>query len=55
VLVLLVEGLSNDQIAARLTVSPSTFKPQVSNPLTNLGVASRTEAVNLALRQGLIT
>ncbi len=54
-LVLLVEGLTNDQIAARLTVSPSTFKPHASTILTKLGVASRTEAVNLAMRQGLIT
>lgn len=55
VLVLLVEGLTNDQIAARLTVSPSTIKSHVSNILTKLGVASRTEAVTLALRQGLVT
>jgi NarL family two-component system response regulator LiaR len=55
VLVLLVEGLTNDQIAARLTVSPSTIKSHVSNVLTKLGVASRTEAVTLALRQGLVT
>ncbi len=55
VLVLLAEGLTNDQIAARLTVSPSTIKSHVSNILTKLGVASRTEAVTLALRQGLVT
>ncbi len=55
VLVLLVEGLTNDQIAARLSVSPSTIKSHVSNILTKLGVASRTEAVTLALRQGLVT
>jgi two-component system, NarL family, response regulator LiaR len=55
VLVLMVEGLNNTQIAGRLTVSPSTIKSHVSNILTKLGVSSRTEAVTLALRNGLIT
>ena len=54
VLVLLVEGLNNTQIAARLTVSPSTVKSHVSNILSKLGVASRTEAVSLALRNRII-
>lgn len=53
VLALMVEGLNNTQIAARLTVSPSTIKSHVSNILSKLGVASRTEAVALALRHGL--
>jgi NarL family two-component system response regulator LiaR len=55
VLVLMVEGLNNTQIAGRLTVSPSTIKSHVSNILSKLGVASRTEAVTLALRQRLVT
>ncbi len=55
VLALMVEGLNNTQIAARLTVSPSTVKSHVSNILSKLHVASRTEAVTLALRQGLVT
>jgi len=50
VLLLMVEGLNNTQIAARLTVSPSTIKSHVSSILAKLGVASRTEAVALALR-----
>ena len=54
VLALMVEGLNNTQIAARLTVSPSTIKSHVSNILSKLGVASRTEAVALALRHGLV-
>jgi two-component system, NarL family, response regulator LiaR len=53
VLTLMIEGLNNTQIAGRLTVSPSTIKTHVSNILSKLGVASRTEAVTLALRHGL--
>ena len=54
VLALMVEGLNNTQIAGRLTVSTSTVKSHVSNILSKLGVASRTEAVTLALRSRLI-
>jgi NarL family two-component system response regulator LiaR len=50
VLILMIEGLNNTQIAGRLSVSPSTIKSHVSNILSKLGVASRTEAVTLALR-----
>jgi len=55
VLALMVEGLNNTQIAGRLTVSPSTIKSHVSNILSKLGVASRTEAVTLALRNRIVT
>jgi NarL family two-component system response regulator LiaR len=55
VLALMVEGLNNTQIAGRLSVSPSTIKSHVSNILAKLGVSSRTEAVTLALRHGLVT
>ena len=55
VLALMIEGLNNTQIAGRLTVSPSTIKSHVSNILSKLGVASRTEAVTLALRNHIIT
>ncbi len=55
VLALMVEGLNNTQIAGKLGVSPSTIKSHVSNILTKLGVSSRTEAVTLALRNGLAT
>jgi NarL family two-component system response regulator LiaR len=55
VLALMIEGLNNTQIAGRLTVSPSTIKSHVSNILSKLGVASRTEAVTLALRNHLIS
>ena len=55
VLALMVEGLNNTQIAGRLTVSPSTIKSHVSSVLSKLGVASRTEAVALALRNHIVS
>jgi NarL family two-component system response regulator LiaR len=55
VLSLMIEGLNNTQIAGRLTVSPSTIKSHVSNVLSKLGVASRTEAVTLALRNHIVS
>jgi len=54
VLGLMIEGLNNTQIAGRLTVSPSTIKSHVSSILAKLGVASRTEAVALALRSRIV-
>jgi len=53
-LALMVEGLENSQIARRLAVSPFTIKSHVSNILLKLSVASRTEAVTLALRNHIV-
>jgi two-component system, NarL family, response regulator LiaR len=55
ILALMIEGLNNTQIAGKLTVSSSTVKSHVSNILSKLGVASRTEAVTLALRNRIIS
>jgi two-component system, NarL family, response regulator LiaR len=54
VLTRMIEGLNNTQIAGRLGVSSSTIKSHVSNILSKLGVASRTEAVTLALRNHIV-
>ena len=55
VLALMVEGLSNPEIAGRLSVSRSTARAHVSNILSKLGVSNRAEAVALALRLQLVT
>jgi len=55
VLALMVEGQINAKIAEELNVSPFTIKSHVSNILFKLGVASRTEAVTLALRHKIVT
>ena len=53
VLALLVKGLSNAEIAQLLTITISTTKHHVSAIFRKLGVTSRTEAMALALEQGL--
>lgn len=54
VLALMVEGLSNPDIAERLSVSRSTARAHVSNILSKLEVSNRAEAIALALRQKLV-
>jgi len=55
VLVLLVEGLTNRQIAERLFVSRATAKAHVSHILEKLEVSNRAEAISLALRGKLVS
>ena len=54
ILSLLAAGDSNKTIAARLSVSVHTVKFHVSSILSKLGVSSRTEAVTLGLRLGIV-
>ena len=53
VLVLVARGLSNQQIADSLVISERTARTHVSNILSKLGVASRTQAALLAIREGI--
>jgi DNA-binding NarL/FixJ family response regulator len=55
VLELLSEGLSNRDVAARLGISRHTAKFHVNAILDKLGATTRTEAVVLAARSGLLT
>jgi len=55
VLKFMVQGLTNRQIALRLAIHYSTVKFHVSTILSKLNVASRTEAVALALKHNLVT
>jgi DNA-binding NarL/FixJ family response regulator len=54
VLRLVVEGYANKQIARRLLITEKTVKTHVSSILQKLGVADRTAAAVLAIRQGLV-
>lgn len=55
VLKLVARGFSNQRIAEELIISPKTAKTHVSNILSKLGLASRTQAAVYALKEKLIT
>ncbi len=54
ILSLMVEGLSNKEIAKRLTLSTSTIQFHITNILSKFGVSKRTAAIYLALKQKLV-
>jgi len=54
VLELIAAGLGNKEIAARMTISEHTVKFHVASIMGKLGAGSRTEAVTLGIRHGLI-
>lgn len=54
VLSLLAQGKSNKEIASYLQIAEDTVKSHIRHILTKLGVQSRTQAVILAIRQGLV-
>jgi DNA-binding NarL/FixJ family response regulator len=54
VLVLVAHGLSNDEIAERLFVSPLTAKTHVNRAMTKLGIRDRAQLVVLAYQRGIV-
>lgn len=54
VLALMVEGLTNPEIADRLTISRATATSHVSHILHKLGVSNRAEAIVLAVRSNIV-
>lgn len=54
VLQMLASGLGNKEIAVKLSISEHTVKFHVASILGKLGAATRTEAVSLGIRHGLV-
>jgi two-component system, NarL family, response regulator YdfI len=54
VLQMLASGLANKEISARLKISEHTAKFHVASILGKLGAGSRTEAVSIGIRRGLV-
>jgi NarL family two-component system response regulator LiaR len=50
---MVAQGLSNQEIAEQLVISETTVRTHVSNILSKLHLASRTQAALYALREGL--
>jgi two-component system response regulator NreC len=55
VLELLAEGYNNDDIAARLIISPHTVARHRENLMRKLGLHSKSELVKYAIRKGIIS
>jgi DNA-binding NarL/FixJ family response regulator len=55
VMALVAAGLSNDEIAQRLFVSPATAKTHVSRAMVKLGARDRAQLVVFAYESGLVT
>lgn len=54
VLALMVEGMTNPEIAKRLSISRATASAHVSHILSKLGVSNRAEAIVLAVRNKIV-
>jgi DNA-binding NarL/FixJ family response regulator len=54
IVALVGEGLSNDEIAERLVLSPATAKTHVSRAMIKLGVRDRAQLVVVAYQTGLV-
>jgi DNA-binding NarL/FixJ family response regulator len=54
VVTLVAYGLSNDEIARRMVLSPATAKTHVSRAMTKLGARDRAQLVVIAYQSGLV-
>jgi DNA-binding CsgD family transcriptional regulator len=54
VLALVSEGVATQQIARRLSVSPSTVRSHVQNILRKVGAHNKLEAIAIARREGIL-
>ncbi len=54
VLLLICRGMANKEIARELDITAKTVEWHISNILGKLGAANRTQAVVVALEQGLL-
>ncbi|MGS2642883.1 response regulator [Streptosporangium sp. LJ11] len=55
VVALVAQGLSNDEIATHMVISPATAKSHVSRAMTKLGARDRAQLVVFAYETGLVT
>jgi DNA-binding NarL/FixJ family response regulator len=55
VMALVARGLSNDEIAAHMVISPTTAKTHVSRAMTKLHARDRAQLVVYAYESGLVT
>jgi len=55
VLGLMVDGLSNEEIAERLVISPATARHHVSACIQKLGASNRAQASAMAVKLGLVS
>jgi DNA-binding NarL/FixJ family response regulator len=52
---LLAQGLTGEQVAERLVLSPDTVKTHIRNAMTKLEAHTRVHAIAIALREGFIS
>jgi DNA-binding NarL/FixJ family response regulator len=55
IMALLAEGLTGEQVAERLVLSPDTVKTHIRNAMTKLEAHTRVHAIAIALREGFIS
>lgn len=55
VVAMVARGLTNDEIAAQMVISPTTAKTHVSRAMTKLGARDRAQMVVFAYESGLVT